>query len=533
MKLPHVFDKLLVRPQPVSGESSWGFRLRLAQENGLVQPRWLLDPGEHSPSGRARVCSACLARPEPYWRADWSASGTFWCSEHRNWLVDKCPSCRRSPSWGQVRLLKCSCGHDWRDCGVATVDASVWAVVSTGHVPEQVLRVHGALALYGPSGKLGKKIARAAVADVREQCEAGLQAVKDWPVNFFSVLDRWRVPPAGAGGVQLLREALPGIDDVPSLIDEPAWRERVVIAIDAYCAGTVGGPAPIIGRNALLTSGPATLKEISARLGCKVESVARAIDSASADIGGVRVTARGRRRRVIGDADVMRLGEALKEPIALKTAARQLGLPTSRLMALAHAGMLSLPNGRLLRSELSALIRSLPAIPAESQAVPDSALALKKALRDWVHVDDTSAFFRSMREGRLAIYRAGDANALGSWLVPLKALRSWNALTRPGPQSVFTLSEVGASLGLKDDVVRDLIRTQLLPAQRGSLDRHASWVVRAQDLDAFRGSYVPLARLAAKAGVRLKDGFDWAQSRGLNVVCGPRVDGSRQYFVKV
>lgn len=60
MKLPRVFDQLLVRPQPEAGESPWGFRLRLAHANGLSQPAWLLDSGERRPSGLARLCAACL-----------------------------------------------------------------------------------------------------------------------------------------------------------------------------------------------------------------------------------------------------------------------------------------------------------------------------------------------------------------------------------------------------------------------------------------------------------------------------------------
>lgn len=533
MKLPRVFDQLLVRPQPEAGESPWGFRLRLAHANGLSQPAWLLDSGERRPSGLARLCAACLAGPELHWRAVWSSSKDAWCAEHRIWLVDQCPSCKRRLSWGQVRFQGCSCGHSWGDCKTDRVDASIWMTVTTGVAPESVLRLLGALSLHGPSRKPGKKIVRSSVAEVRQQCEAGQTVLNDWPANFFTLLKRWRVPPAGPGRVQLLREALPGLDEVPSLVAEPAWRERITTAIDSFCASTVGGPAPIIGRNAVLSSGPSTLKEISARLGRKVESIAKAIDASGAGLGAVRVTAAGRRRRVVGDAALAKLKEALNEPIALKAAARQLRLPVSRLSALVDAGLLSLPNGSLLKAELAALVRSLPACVAKSPVRPGSSLTLRKALRDWVHLDDTAALFQSIREGYVAVHRTRDREALGTWHVPLEALRSWSSSRRPRPQALLTLREVGAGLGLKDDVVRDLVRKGLLPARRGALAHHASWVVRASDLDAFRRNYIALARLAAEAGVRLRDGFDWAQSKGLKVVCGPRVDGSRQYFVQV
>jgi hypothetical protein len=530
MELPQMFERLLARPQPLDGESQWGFWLRLANENGLQRPQWLLGEEARWPAGLARLCPVCLTGAKAMWCQEWLSAGVYWCRCHLTWLVDECPACCRRLRWSSVCFQECQCGFDLRGSEAAGVDRSIVTAVSMGSAPLDVLRLLGAFVLYGPSGKLGKKVNRAAMKDARAQVQAGIGLVSEWPQGFFRALDRYRVSVAVAGTAQLLREAFPGLVEVTTLTADETWRLKLSSAIDAYCARSLSGDAPIIGRSEVLSASPMTIKEISARLGKRVEAIAQAIDGADAPVGFVRVTPKGRRRRVVRDADVTRLATVLSEPIAVKAAARKLALPASRVNALVRAGLLSSKDGRLVRSELTALA-TLPLLTQPGAASGDTpAVPLRKALRDWAHMEDTAALVNSLRSGELSVIASTQLLAIGEWLVSAAAVQAWTAGRRAKPATVLSLSQAAVELGLKHDVVRDLVRSGLIPAVKGSMRHRSSWLVAATDLAAFSTRYVPLSMLARAAGVRCRDGFDWALSNGLKLVCGPRIDGSRQYF---
>ena len=531
MEHPQIFEKLLARPRPLDGESQWGFWLRLANENGLQRPQWLLGEEARWPAGLTRLCPTCLTGSDAMWCQEWLSASAFWCHRHLTWLADECPACCRRLRWNCVRFQECLCGFSLRGIETTDVDRSIVSAVSMGSAPPDVLRLLGAFVQYGTSGKLGKKVGRTAMKEARAQLEAGIGLVSEWPQGFFGALDRCRIPVAASGAAQLLREAFPGLVELTSLMADESWQVKLASAIDAYCARSLSGDSPIIGRSAVLSAGPMTIKEISQRLGKRVEAIAQVLDRADAPVGVVRVTAQGRRRRVVRDADVTRLATVLSEPIAAKTAARLLALPASRVNALVRAGLLTSKDGRLVRSELAALA-SRPHLPQAGAASGDTpTVPLRKAMRDWVHMEDTAALVSSLRSGELPVIDSSQLLAIGEWLVSAAAVQAWTAGRRAEPSAVLSLSQAAVELGLKHDAVRDLVRSGLLLAVKGSLAHRSSWLVAATDLAAFSARYAPLSTLARAAGVRCRDGFEWAQSKGLKLVCGPRIDGSRQYFV--
>lgn len=527
---PSMLSRMLVRPRPAEGESRWGFWLRLADENGLRRPRWLLEGDQRCPTGIARVCPDCLGEPTAVWRDDWLGPEAYWCGQHQVWLIDECPSCRQRLRWNRVRFHECWCGFDLREAGTSKVAPSIVSTVSSETARLNDLRVFGAFAMHGPSGKPGKKADRSTLQEARAQLEAGIEVVSKWPQSFFDVLDQHRVPVAADGTAQLLREAFPGITEMCGLVVDEGWRAKLSSAIDAYCATSLSGVAPIIGRNAVLTEGPKTLKEISEQLGRRVETIAQVLDGAAVPIGSVRVSAQGRRRRVVGEADMSRLASVLGEPVAMKNAARLLALPVSRVQALVSAGVLNASGGQLIRSEIA----KLTAWPLRHKIAGPGAevpmLSLRKALRDWIDVEDTAALLRSVLAGELPVEKA-ERSAVGEWRISVAATRAWAARQRSQPSAIVSLSQAAERLGLKHDVVRGLVRAGLLQAVQASPEHRSSWRISAADLTEFGARYVPLSVLADGAGIRRRDGFDWAQKQGLKVICGPRVDGSRQYFV--
>lgn len=525
------FISLLVRPKRQGEESHWGYVLRLAAENGLERPQWLLRPGSRWPTRSLRLCVGCLSSPDSVWREQWLRADQAWCDLHRTWLIDHCPSCQRRLLWSTVRFERCVCGFHWLASEASRVDESILNATSSRTVPLEVMRVLGAFSLYGPRGKIGKKASRHGIAEVHAQISAGFALASHWPRAFYDVLEARRVAADTVGTMQLLKEAFPGLLDLPGQITDAAWRERVATAIDGYCAMSLVGDSPIIARSPLVTSRLMTLKQISGSLGKRVESIAGAIDSGLAEVGSVRITARGRRRRLVREADLSRLVAACDDSAPIKTIARHLAIPAKRVHALAEAGHVSFKGRGLLRSEVAALESSVVSMLPATSDMDLAMLPFGQALRAWVPVEDTGALWQSLRAGHLTLHRPHPSVPLGHCLVSTSAIQAWSHELRGVLAAELSMTQVASELNLKHEVVRDLVRAGLLKARQGISAHRSCWLITASDCAAFKQRYAPLARLAAEAGVRLRDGFAWAEGKGLTLACGPKVDGSRQYFV--
>jgi hypothetical protein len=166
---------LLVRPAPYEGESLRGFLLRLGSENalgsallrhldGCTGPMSPLSPGSLASSLRMEasefpkqwstnwgsersrpgayglrvpafhvrisacvVCPACLRASEAI-RGEWEISAMCACPDHRCWLIDICPRCRRAISWHRPDPARCRCGCNLASATVHKAPDSVVAV---------------------------------------------------------------------------------------------------------------------------------------------------------------------------------------------------------------------------------------------------------------------------------------------------------------------------------------------------------------------------------------------------------------------
>lgn len=529
MKHPQIFSHLLVRPHLQAHESQPGYWMRIAHANGLRRVQWLLSPGETWVSGMARFCPLCLQTPAPFWRDEWLDTGTYWCSEHATWLVDTCPSCKRVLRWGRMRFDACVCGLRWHASPATMVPPQLVLTINSGEASKLVLRVLGAFALFGPVGKPGKKANRGQIQEARDQLQAGSDVFANWPDGFSQAMDRHRLRDESVG-VQLLNEAFPRMDDLIKLLPEGIWRDRVVDVVEGYCIRSRSTASPIVGRNAILAMGPKTIKEIATGLRRRTESVTRAVDLCSGELIPKRVTQQGRVRRVIPESSLRALDATLAEPVEIKKAARMLSLPASRVRALLQAGILTQLQGRVRLSELNALSPSAYSC-VELPAGDSDLVRVREALRRWVPVEETGAFVRALRSGTLTMWTRPDFSALGQGLITERSVLAWLASLSDQTRSELMLGEVATMLGVKPDVVRDLIRVGLLKARTGQINKRRCWCISLQDVEDFQQKYVALAELTRQSYVRSKDGFAWAREQQLRVVTGPAVDGSRQYFV--
>lgn len=522
---------LLVRPVRFPDEHEIGHWLRQAHLNGLRNPGWMLDPLAKRGAATLRVCPLCLGQGNVYWRTAWLDIDRPWCAMHNVWLIDRCPSCARTLRWGQVRLVNCRCRQDLRKIDASLVSPAVAEALRD--VPVSVLLWLGGVARFGLLGKPLKAASTHVVAEMASLIELGAVQTIHWPAAFFLTLDRSRATAAepASDQLELLTSALPGLTRRLSKIRDKTWRATISEAVGAYVRARRPGCAPMVWKNAPGPR-PPSVARVARRLGVGAARLADALD----DLGhlGVasRQTAGGRVRRVVSMEAASAAKQLLDARVAAKTAARQLGLSIARVHQLINDGVLKVSGGKLNRNDVDALQQNLFACAAPGQ-LPRDGVSLRHVLRFYVPVGMTGAFLGSLLRKELACYRPKTAEQAIDVVLSQSLVQTWLAQGSPAPRPVLTLPEVAGLLGLKQQVAYHLARKGLIQVVVQHVGKRKAQVVTQQALLAFKSSFVPLAWVAAQAGIDHRHGLRWAQAECLEIASGPTVDGGRQYFVRI
>lgn len=515
---------LLVRVAPTPGESAQGFWLREAACNGL-NPRWTRRAATSGFHARVRLCPACL-REARVWQTEWLAPDSFSCSVHRLWLADKCNKCWQDLRWSNVRYQHCRCGRDLR---LLPQDPLPFALASgVDQMPRDVIDLVGTLSLHGLDGKPGKKASRVDVASIATRTVAGLGTLGDTKAGIADLLDRIRVAPSSAGTVQLLNEAFPSLKRRIEALSDEVWRRRLLSALERFVEASATTPNPIVGRNVeCKESAPATVAQLAASVGVTPTRLAKTLDRMIDGAVATRVTSGGRVRRVVVGDQSKEIKEALAIILSCKAVGRRLGISAKRVSVLQSEGLLA-PMTE------SGCQRFLACIPDAQFDRPPETVELSEALCRLVRVDRTAALVQALLAGTVRCWRLTTASSevasLATWHVCRDEVKAW---TCAAPEDDLSVPQAAKALGVKQEVAYHLIRRGLLNStvRRGPARREMA--VPRFELQNFSRRYSQLSKLASGAGVGSRGAFEWAQAQGHRIVCGPTIDGCRQYFVEV
>lgn len=522
---------MLLRPGRFSDEHEIGHWLRQAHQNGLRDPRWMLDPQAHRGATTLRVCPSCLRQEDAHWRTAWLDINHPWCAAHQTWLVDRCPACHRTLRWGQTRLLECRCGRDLREIETENISDQVAGALKVAPIP--VLLWLGAVGRFGFLGKPLKRASRQTVADMASLIEFGAAQIDDWPEAFFLTLDgsRAREAEPASDRLELLGSALPGISKRLAKIRDPAWRAKLTEAVGDYVGSHRRGLPSLVWKNAP-GDRPPSVATVAKGLGIGTARLTGALDGLAK--GGVptRRTAGGRCRRVVSDEAAMAAKEFLNSRIALKPAARLLGLSVPRLKQLITEGVFDTSDGKLDRAAVAGLCSRLLAIAEEGRATDDG-VTLNRALRYDIPIGKTGALVEALLSNEIPCFLLRAPMKPAVLQLSLSNVRSWSAQHTTAGQAWLTIPEATVALGLKQQVVYHLVRMGLIDACTQQVRKRRAQVVTWQALLDFKSRFVPLAWAAAHAGIDHRNGMQWALDQDLEIATGPSIDGGRQYFIRV
>jgi hypothetical protein len=245
-------------------------------------------------------------------------------------------------------------------------------------------------------------------------------------------------------------------------------------------------------------------------------------------------------KRQIITIDKTQLSHFIPNPddyLDLRSAARLLGIKRTRIRQLVAGGVVLADtkpdwkkNNRwhFRRNELFKFLaqirQSARPLPLQAEAV-----TLNHVLRYW---RITPAVFctllRTVRQGEI-IFTIAPQGQLRDMVFPEAGLRDWLEQQRKATTDWISVVAAASCLGLKEEVVYELVSKNLLVADLTPKNGRMLKRISLPSLERFRNEYVSLADLARQQQTSASALLKRLEAKP---VTGPKVDGGRQYFYR-
>jgi hypothetical protein len=525
-------EHILIRPTRFPDECDVGYWHRVAHENGLRETKWLAHAMGLRSHARLRVCPCCLRAASPKWARSWQTSPIPVCSSHQTWLIDGCSKCGRPISFHTSNFLACACGEPLWKAVPDSVESEVSRAMEEYGASSEALLWLGSLSLNCLPSRPQKRASVRRVSVQRSFIIAGARVVNDWPAAFRLILGRDRHPPIAVGVPQLLKEAFPGLSRMIRDLACDHWRSRVHEALEGYVADSVTTEHPILKPSKKASELRPNRMKLAQDLSVGKRRLTRLIDTLPPEQLLVRRGRSGRRRIMVRGDHLQLFQQHLNDTISLTSVARLLGIQPSRVTALVVSGELHRKGTGFSRNEVLEFDRNLVArLTREAEGV--KAVSLSNVFRKWVRVADTSAFLASVRSGDLAAWWDGAPARMGDLILDASQALAWRAPPCQTALDWLTIPKAATALKLKQEVVYGLVHKGWIKTENRPGGRRRSRTVSVEEIDLFKSRFEPLVEAAKRAGVPARRALEWATTEGFELITGPSVDASRQYFVRI
>jgi len=492
-----------------------------------------------------RWCPLCLAE-HPYVRLDWTLKLSTTCGIHGVVLRGRCRRCGSTQRWGTGSLLRCACSASLLSANLPPGDRTM---IDLSHVLSG--RVAGGYFIAGPLSPaechrvvryLGQfangipsrpgQIARLDDLDVAlPLVEGAARLLGEWPMGFQRMLATMHQHAVQTPSIRkafwplyrVLYEDLAG-DAFQFLRD----------VFEAYLREHWWGV--VCRRNRLLS--PATLqshprmplRQVAKASSVPLSTLGRLLQAELIPSEQVQLPS-GRRQTSLHRADVERVAALAEGGMNAKQVARRLCLTKDRIRQLIDAGLLQ-PLVSTIADRASAWM--IPAAQVEEWifmglAVPQGAVRtvqLCQAMQHWqVRAAEFVALAEAIRGRKFpAMAAATTPTSLGEICLERGSFQEWLQNRRALEAEGLSVAAAGKELGVKEQVAFELAQLGLLDCTTGAKGFRR---VSRQALAVFRTRYVSLADVARSQGRSPRYLLPQMRSRP---VCGPSIDGARQYF---
>jgi len=498
-----------------------------------------------------RWCPTCL-QESLHLRSAWTVKLVCACVRHQIYLAEDCPQCRQGQPLERSELAHCKCGFDLRrviPCAltehVALVQRCINGAVesnaadeSFGLTAQQWLKALRTLAKVSASD--GSRSTGQAANLHRLPNAVALASemgtlLSDWPAGLFSHLSivqssaarafsiqrtfgrfyKWLYVDLRAPCFQFLR------DGFEAYLHEHWW-------------GLVNERNRRLESSSRREHPRHSVKDLAERTGA-APSVIRQLHLGGWIDGDIVQLPSGREAWSMPAAAAVAVESCVKDGINLQEAAAILGIGKRRVRELAVANVIkprvtARRGGSawlLSRSEVTGLAQRCLQARSDTAADGDATVPLMHVLKAWRLVaGEFPLLVSAILAGEVRV--AGQPSAeitLGGLSLTVSSARLWRARRQESDREWLSVEAASRVLHVKQEVGYQLVRCGLLESSTRGSDRRRQ--VHRSAIDLFSTRYVALSEIAQ---ARDRSPRDILKNIKTLPVCGPTVDGVRQYF---
>ena len=552
--------KLLIHPLAEPAEHGLGYRLRLAELNGLRTIGWLPRHDSRAQDKLAAVrtwryarhCPRCLEETGR-WLDDWTLAFLPFCERHQTWLTDSCWRCRRKLTWAAMRLTHCQCGADLREGKTAALDGGLQQLVAArgrptapqARTPAQlpvlsptefarlILAIGGAYA-FPRTERAKRKICR---SDFKQCAKVAVVAgahLFPWPdamcADLHDLLRRRSHATPEPMAITFARLYRP----LHRELGEPTFeflRAELSDFVNQYW------PEPITRRhwpiqkpNEILI---VPLSVAARKHGTRAATLLK-ICHAAQIAPRIKKPLQGRRpQRLLARKDIERLGAWINDLLSVRQAAQALGISRPRVLELIQGGELRTVVGRrtgakLQRTALMSWVQRLLKRARHAESAPEL-VDLGHALRFIVPRGHFSTVLCAVERNKLPLYFTDNRpDRIVKLFVSRERLA--NCLALALNTEWMTVPEAARRLHVKEEVAYALVRQRLLASTVGRVTVRSCRVVGRDALDQFNARYISAVALARAHHTSPRSVVCRLRRVGIHPATGPAIDGCRQAF---
>ncbi len=579
-----------VRPQPRPGEATLSYIIRVAQANGYValsqlwqaileggqgdpvdlfrskldisQETWesLIGPlppywkmSVHLTEGRStndynhsliRWCPACLEEA-PYLREAWGLKLQNVCVRHQFQLVDHCPACGAYQRMERMDLMHCSCGawlsasahesalpevvqlNDWLETG---------SVGKEGHGPKlsavewhRLVRYLGQFRPDKWPGRPGQVAGLHRLDRASILIQNTVALLQDWPRYFHKLIAAIRARAPESHSLSRTFKPLYGViyQDLQALGFQ-FLRDAFEDYLHAHWWGLVCRRNRRLRPYTVASHPSMTLKQAAQSAGTSPAMVRHLIQAELIPIAE-GVLPSGRHTRSIHQREIEKISAISEGALSLKDTVVVLALTKRRVRELVVAGILKPLISRPAQQSAAWLfsrdgLAQLGAIPGASHT-GSVTVSIDRILRTWRLRDaEFPALVQAIANGSLMSITEVTL-PIGKVTLDIEQTRAWLRRYRGQTNSGLSVEEAARHLQIKQQVAYELVASGLLCSTVTAAGKR----IRVEHLDAFQTNFVSLAELARYQGHSPRSVL---RTMVAKPVCGPPIDGSRQYFFR-
>lgn len=496
-----------------------------------------------------RWCPACL-QERGCFSGEWGLKLCCVCVRHRVWLMDVCPCCRERQPLSRCAFRCTACGYDLSRAltlaaGDALVDlhARLEASLETCQCAENNERVLDWLRLVKYLGPFladpwcrrpGQAAGLHRLPEASALTEATAHLLDDWPANFSILLHRAQSCQPQATHLAQAFGPLYRVlyRDLHGKAFDP-FRQAFEHHLHEHWFGLLGRRNRRLRADTVSCHPQQATRIVARDAGVGAAAVRHLAGSGSITAHTIQ-HASGRVTRAVSVLEGARVKRLREDSVTLRHAAAQLCIGRQRVRELIDMGLIHAWIDRrqtraatwwLSKSDVGRLasIGELFCGTASDQGWID----LASVLKTWrVVPGEFASIVRALLANEIAVRRPlCKPSGIAGIELPIIELRHWLRSFRQSRQIWLSVDDAAKRLGLKQQVAYELVSRGMIACSVSAGCRRIS----CSAITDFQDTYISLAELAAAHSMGPRRMLALLTCRP---VCGPAIDGARQYFYR-